>query len=122
MPRPTKRPDVPATFQPQFIDRLDHRNAMVRALEARKKQLMSDTGADSYQKRLLVERAIFLSIILETSEATALETGEFDVGKYVQGCNALLGLLKHLGLERHQRQAELSLAEYTAKARKKSKK
>ena len=62
--------------------------------------LKQDIQADSYQKDLLCQRAIFISVQLETMELLAAEKGNFNAGVYTQMVNALLGLLKSLGLER----------------------
>jgi hypothetical protein len=71
-------------------------------------ELKEDSGADSIQKRILCERAGFLMILLETQEVNALEKGQIEIGPYVQGINALVGLLRHLGLKRVTKSASLS--------------
>lgn len=95
-----KRGSLPARFVPRFWSDADRRCAVVRQVEERVEALVADCGADSTQRRLLAERAAFIAIQLETAERGAIETGKLDAGSYVQACNALLGLLKALGLEK----------------------
>ena len=117
--RPTTRAErkakapaaLPATFQPRFLDRADKRQGTIRAIRDRVERLREDAGADSYQKEMLVRRAVFIAVQLETMEVTAAERGPFDAGVYTQMANALSGLLSKLGLERKAKKAE-SLAEY----------
>ena len=100
----SKRPPVslPVRFKPKFWEESDRRCVTVRAIKARYERLMADAGGgDSYQRDLLIQRAVFISVHLETQEVRAAEGGEIDLGSYIQGANALSGLLKTLGLERH---------------------
>jgi len=57
------------------------------------------------QREMLCQQAVFISVCLETMQHEAVATGEFDAGVYTQMSNALLGLLKTLGLERHVKKA-----------------
>jgi hypothetical protein len=106
--RPSTRSDrhaknpatVPTRFEPRFWETTDQRQAVVKEIRRRCETLREDTGADSAQKNMLVQRAIFMSIQLETMEVEAIESGKFDPGIYTQMSNALLGLLRQLGLER----------------------
>ena len=74
---------------------------VVKEIRRRYETLRADTGAESYQKELLCQRAIFIAVQLETMECMAAETGQFEAGVYSNMTNTLLGLLKALGLERH---------------------
>lgn len=87
-------------FVPAFWNEADGRSALVKEIRRRVETLKSDTGADSAQKRMLVERAVFIGLQLETMERTATDTGKLEVGVYTQATNALLGLLKALGLSK----------------------
>lgn len=95
-----KEVSIPEAFTPRFFEDLDGRVAIAKELRKRYEAIKKDAGADSVQKDMLCRRAIFLGIQLETMEAIAAEEGEFDAGVYTQMSNALLGLLKSLGLER----------------------
>jgi hypothetical protein len=92
---------LPVKFQPRFWEDADRRIATVRAVKARYLRLREDAGGgESYQRDLLIQRAVFLSIMLETIEVRASEGGDFEVGVYTQASNTLMGLLKTLGLEK----------------------
>ena len=101
---PGRPPTVPKRFRPLFWEDQDQRNGTIRAIRRRCRELKEHTGADSAQKDLLVQRATFISLQLETMEIETVATGEpFDSGRYAQMSNALLGILKTLGLNRHVR-------------------
>lgn len=92
---------LPAKFQPRFWVRdTDGRCAAVKEIRERVETLKQDTQADSYQKQLICERAVFVALKLETMEIEATESGQFDMGVYTQAVNCLMGCLKALGLEK----------------------
>ncbi|MBL7146521.1 MAG: hypothetical protein ISS76_19940 [Phycisphaerae bacterium] len=97
---------LPQRFVPQFWDESDGRCAMVKKIANRYAELHDDCGVDSYQKKLLCQRAVFVSIQLETMEVKAAQTGDFNAGVYGQLVNTFLGLLKSLGLERRAKTVE----------------
>jgi hypothetical protein len=101
---------LPVRFQPRFWEDADKRVALVRAIQDRVATLKADTGADSRQKEILVQRAVFLTSVLETAEINAITGQPFDLGSYTQGINSLIGVLRALGLERKAKQ--LGLATY----------
>lgn len=87
-------------FVPRLWLNADRRLAIVRRIKAQVDLLQQHANADSFQKQLLCQRAVFLALQLETAEREALETGKLDMGVYTQGCNALSGLLTKLGLSK----------------------
>jgi len=88
-------------FTPKFFACADQRLAAVREIKERVARLKQDAGADSYQKELLCEKAIFVAILLETMETDAIEGKQtLDIARFTQGINCLTGLLRSLGLER----------------------
>lgn len=89
---------LPQVWRPRCVDNADGRFHSIKRLKARLAKLKKDCGCNSTQKRLLCERAVFLSSMLETIEVKALTEGLLDGGLYAQTCNALLGLLRALGL------------------------
>ena len=93
---------IPGRFEPRFWESADGRCAVIKELRRRYAERIADTGADSFQKRLLCQRAIFLAVQIETMEITAAETGAFEAGVYTQAVNALSGLLSKLGLDKKQ--------------------
>jgi hypothetical protein len=102
---------LPVRFVPKFWTDADRRVALVREIESRVERMKADANADSYQKEVLAERAVFIVSLLETAERDAIEgVKALDTGSYVQSVNALIGLLRALGLER--RVKALGLAEY----------
>jgi len=91
---------LPQKFSPQFWETADQRFGIVKEIRQRYKQLKQDAGADSFQKDMLCQRAIFIAVQLETMECIATESGKFDPGVYTQMANSLLGLLKTLGIQK----------------------
>jgi hypothetical protein len=102
---------VPTKFVPCFWQDEDHRSAAVKEIIRRYELLKEDAGADSYQKELLCQRAVFMSLRLETMEVQAAKTGELDQGLYTMMVNSLVGLLKAIGLEKHAKKA-ITLKKY----------
>jgi hypothetical protein len=111
---------LPQRFEPQFWSGCDGRLAIVREIRRRYAALKQDAGIDSVQKDLLCQRCVFLTVQLETMELVAAQDGKFNAGVYTQMVNALVGLLKCLGLERRAKSIE-SLQSYVTskKARRK---
>lgn len=92
---------MPRTFCPRFWESSDARIAVVKIIKKRYERLKADAGGDeSYQRDLLIQRAAFMSILIETQEVEAAESRDFDLGVYTQATNTLMGLLKTLGLEK----------------------
>lgn len=89
---------LPRKFTPKFWAEVDGRFGAKREILKRYRQLKEDSGADSYQKQLLCQRAAFVSIQLETMEREAADGEPFDAGVYTQSVNALTGILMKLGL------------------------
>lgn len=87
-------------FVPRFWDGIDRRFGIVKEIRRRYRTLKADADADCIQKDMLVQRAIFIGVQLETMEVKAAESGEFEPGVYTQMVNCLMGLLRALGLER----------------------
>jgi hypothetical protein len=99
---------LPAVWTPRTLEEADGRFGVIKTLKANVERLRIDSGADSYQKELLCDRAGFLIALLETQEVNAIERGHLDAGSYVQAINALVGILRHLGLKRVTKRASLS--------------
>lgn len=91
---------LPATFKPRFWNEADGRYGVVRVIRSKYEELKADTAADCFQKDMLCQRAVFIAVQLETMETNAIEGGEFELAKYTQCVNALVGLLKALGLKK----------------------
>lgn len=114
--RAERRAKTPATlpgrFEPRFWETTDQRQGVVKEIRRRLEALRDDAGVDSVQKEMLVRRAIFISIQLETMEVQSVETGEFQPNIYAQMTNSLLGLLSKLGLEKQAIKKVVNLDEY----------
>jgi len=92
---------LPARFEPRFWESVDRRYTVTRAIKARYQALRESAGGgESVQRDMLIQRAVFLSVILETFECQAADGGDFDLGVYTQATNALSGIISKLGLEK----------------------
>jgi hypothetical protein len=101
-----RRTDLPTTFTPKFLDNSDNRLAVVRQIKKRIEALMQDGGGnESTQRAMLCRHAAFLHVLLETQETELAETGQFEMGVFVQAVNSLVGLLRMLGLEKRIKRA-----------------
>lgn len=90
---------LPQQFEPKFLETTDQRHRVIKLIRKRLERLKADAGCDSYQKEMLAEQAIFISVQLETMKVNALEGQPFDAGVYTQMVNCLSGLLSKLGLK-----------------------
>lgn len=106
--RPTTREErrakspakLPAKWEPRLLDMSDQRQKVIKLIRRRLERLIEEGGCDSFQKEMLAEQAIFISIQLETMKVNALEGKPFDYGQFVQGVNCLIGLLQSIGLNK----------------------
>lgn len=108
---------LPDGYSSKWVDRLDKRTKVARAVLDRIECLESDAGgADSitHAKRSLIRRAAFIEAMCEGQELKLTAGQEVDAGSLTQLTNSLLGIYRVLGLERRARRSE-SLADYLAK-------
>lgn len=105
---------LPQRFEPKFLETTDQRQKVIKLIRRRLERLKEEAGCDSFQKEMLAEQAIFISVQLETMKVNALEGGDFEYGQFVQAVNCLTGLLKALGLNRSATNV-LDLQTYLAK-------
>lgn len=98
---------IPDTFSPEFWEDQDSRLHVARTIKRMVNRLIADAGVDSYQREIIAQRVVFLTLQLETAEIEAARSGRFDLGCYTQGVNALLGLPKALGLDKKARKVGL---------------
>ena len=107
-----KLKDLPEQYRSDWLEAMDGRRGTVKAIKERLGMLTDDLGgvdAMSYQRRSLAKRVVWLEAMIEQQEAAISRGEEVDAGKWTQGVNTLIGLLKTLGLERVAR--DISLAE-----------
>ena len=98
--------DIPGEFRADWMERLDGRTNLARAVRDRLDALERDLGgrdAMSYQQRSLAKRAIWTEAVIEQREAALARGEDVDMGQLVQANNGLIGLFKVLGLDRKQR-------------------
>jgi hypothetical protein len=101
-----KHSTVPGEYALGWLESMDARYSVTHELRGRYMALADDLGgldSLSYQQRSLCERAVWLEYWLAKQERALGEEREFNVGTWVQGSNALLGLYRHLGIARKAR-------------------
>lgn len=100
---------LPDSYSADWLQRLDKRTKVARAVRARIAELETDAGgADSLSaaRRSLIRHAAWLDAIVETFEMRLGSGEQIDVGAHTQSLNSLLGLYRLLGLERKARRTE----------------
>lgn len=101
-----KTKQLPEKFQAGFLNALDGRTELARALRDNYKAIVEDIGGVAevgHVKSALVERFVWLEATLQTIEQD-MATGAIDrseaVSRWIQAVNALTGLAKVLGVDR----------------------
>jgi hypothetical protein len=100
---------IPEKYAPDFMERLDKRTVLGRAVLERYTGVVSDLGGDealSNIKRSLVRRFTWFEVMLEGIECRAAAGEDIDIGSWTQLTNSWLGIARLLGLERRQRPVE----------------
>ena len=106
----SKTQQIPPKFTHDWLDKLDGRTAIAKALQERHGALVNDLGGTpslSYQRLSLTRRAIHMEALIEQQEAALARGEDVDTGKLTQSINSLIGLYKTLGLDRVARDASL---------------
>ena len=99
---------LPAAYSADWLERLDRRTKIWRAILPRIQRLEEDAGGAeslSHAKRSLCRRAAFLELLCETQELRFTAGEPADVGAYTQAFNSMVGAYRMLGIERRQRPA-----------------
>jgi hypothetical protein len=97
---------IPVKYRADFIERLDKRTVLGRAVYDRYHAVISDMGGEealSTIKRSHVRRLVTLECMIEGIEARALAGEEVDAGSWTQLLNSWLGVASRLGLSRQAR-------------------
>jgi len=97
---------LPAAYSADWLERIDKRTKLWRAILPRIQRLEEDAGgAESltHAKRSLCRRAAFLELLCETQELRFTAGEPADVGAYTQAFNSMVGAYRMLGIERRQR-------------------
>jgi hypothetical protein len=108
---------LPARYRPNFMDRLDRRTVIGRAVMQRYEEITTDLGGEeslSAIKRSVVRRFIWKEVMLEAIECEVADGKPVDTGSWTQLSNSWLGDARLLGLERKPKRA-MQLHEYLAK-------
>jgi hypothetical protein len=98
---------LPEAYSADWLERIDKRTKLWRALLPRIRQLEEDAGGVehlTHAKRSMCRRAAFLELLCETQELRFTTGAPADVGAYTQAFNSMQGAYKTLGcLERKAR-------------------
>ena len=100
---------LPEAYSSEWLERMDRRTKIWRAITDRIGALESDSGGLdglSHAKRSLIRRAVFLEMLAETQEIKFASGEAVDVGAYTQAFNSMLGAYRLLGLERKAKNAK----------------
>src|SRR5262249_25008456 len=100
---------LPDDYSSSWVDQLDKRTKVARAVLARIAELESDAGGAetlSSARRSLIRHAAWLDAIVESFELKLAEGAEINIGAHTQALNSLLGLFRLLGVERRPRPAD----------------
>ena len=112
----SKSAELPPRYSSDWLARIDGRTKLAQAARMRLDDLHANLGgrdALSYQERSLCKRIVWLEAQIEQREAALARGEEIDEGRHTQSVNALVGLLKTIGLQRRQRDVP-TLSEYLA--------
>lgn len=99
----TRQADIPSKYSADWLEKLDGRTTLARAVNDRYHHLTTDLGGIdrmSYQRRSLCKRIVYMECVIEQQEAALSRGEEVDQGRLTQAVNTLIGLLKTVGLDR----------------------
>lgn len=102
----TKQAAIPPKYSADWLEKLDGRTSLARAVNDRYHDLTQDLGGNdrmSYQRRSLCKRIVYMECVIEQQEAALSRGEEVDQGRLTQAVNTLIGLLKTVGLDRQAR-------------------
>ncbi len=97
---------LPESWSTNWLNRLDKRTKVARAVLNRIIELENDAGgADTLTaaRRSLIRHAAWLDAVVESHELRLAAGEQIDVGAFTQALNSLIGLYRLLGIERRQR-------------------
>lgn len=94
---------IPAKYEPDFMERLDRRTVLGRAVADRFQAVIADLGGEdnlTTVKRSLCRRFTWFEVMLEGMECRMAAGEQIDIGAWTQLTNSWLGIARMLGLER----------------------
>jgi hypothetical protein len=108
---------LPADYSADWLERLDKRTKIWRAVLLRIQKLEEDAGGAenlTHAKRSLCRRAAFLELLCETQELRFTAGQPADVGAYTQAFNSMQGAYKTLGCLERRAKPVSRLSDYLA--------
>ena len=97
---------IPAKYSPDFMERLDRRTVLGRAVSQRFDTVATDCGGLdtlAHVKVGLIKRFLWMECVIEGLELQLAAGEQIDIGSYTQLTNTWLGIARLLGLERRPR-------------------
>lgn len=97
---------IPRKYTPDFMERLDKRTVLGKAVVDRYHAVVADLGGEEHLsaiKRSLVHRFTWFEVMIQGIECRAAAGEEIDAGSWTQLVNSWLGIARMLGLERKAR-------------------
>jgi len=94
---------IPESYTPDFMQRLDKRTVLGKAIVDRYEAVLGDLGGEdniSSIKCSLARRFTWYEAMIEGFECRAAAGEEIDIGSWTQLTNSWLGIARLLGLER----------------------
>ena len=98
--------EIPEKYAPDFMERLDRRTVLGKAVSQRFQTVATDCGgldSLSHVKVGIVKRFIWMEAVIEGFELQLAAGERIDLGSYTQVVNSWIGLARMLGLERKPR-------------------
>ena len=97
---------IPARYRSDFMERLDRRTVLGKAISQRFETIATDCGGLdtlSHVKVGLIKRLIWMEAVIEGFELQLAAGDQINLGSYTQLTNSWLGIARLLGLERKPR-------------------
>jgi hypothetical protein len=110
--------EIPKKYSPDFMERLDRRTVLGKAVSHRFEAVAADCGGLetlAHAKIGLIRRFLWMECVIEGLELQLAAGEQIDIGTYTQLTNTWLGLARTLGLERKSRSVR-RLHEHLAEA------
>ena len=98
--------EIPEKYTPDFMERLDKRTVLGKAISQRFETVATDCGgldALSHVKVGIIKRFLWMECTIEGFELRLAAGDQIDLGSYTQLTNTWIGLARMLGLERKVR-------------------
>ena len=97
---------IPARYSPDFMERLDRRTVLGKAVCQRFETIATDCGGLNSLSHIqvgIIKRFIWMEAVIEGFELQLAAGDQIDLGSYTQTVNSWIGLARMLGLERQPR-------------------